>query len=489
MADKTRIEKLKDFGTAQYRTACKQALKYLDADMAPDVRSALQARYPRRQTGSPVGQKIHPVVIPMVQRFADDQANAYTKPVSYELTDADGNTNDATENATAIYQRAVEDASYQERRQELHRRMIICRAYGVWDQWAHDTLRAELFAPYEIAAIKDGRLASDQRDYGAFSFDLGECDDGHEYALNEKGEVTFYKGGSAESPTEVTDVEQHEYKDAKGEPLNMASIWSHRAPVDSLAPRAPSGVVHANHEINVALSLIIDIMRWQGYGQVVLSVTDTALQRVRRQWGPSTPLTLSAALQESASMLQATTSFAEMIGILEFIAATVGWAERMAPSEMNLKGDGASVSSGFSKLVESIPKMEAREGQLTRLTIMEERVAGPRNISMLVVHGDMPEAALSYRVKVKFGGIRFPETQDERAKRYETDLDHGFVDEADLLMEREHISRNEAEERIAKNKASRPAPTPAPTQGGSFAPGVLGGLAALSARQKPGEAA
>lgn len=501
------IRRAKRQAKDRYARECQLALDYLEGDQIQDTRAQIRQRYKRRQEGSMAGQEIMPIVLPLVARFADEAASIWTKPVSYELVDESGEKNDEL---SAAYEKMLERASYFEVMQELHRRIITLRAAGVWHQWAHGGPRPQVFHAGDIYPIADrspvGMSPADQRDYVGFAVetmwseaDVGRAD-AHTFAALFDESTVYYQGASASEPERVIEEEDNPYRwmhaDGEVRPGKMFSVWHHRRPLDSLFPGAVSPVVLGNRELNVMFSLLLDIVRWQAYGVPVLMVNHANELAARRQWGPHQAIVLQAGVGEAADMLQAASNYSQMLEILRFFVAQLAWSERMSASDLDLLGEGASITSGFSKLVESLPKIDAREDQLRRLTILEEQHSGPRNIAMAVQHGaeGFDESALRHRVRVKFGGVRFPETEDERAKRYETDTKYGFEDAASLLMQRDGITREEAEEIVARNLANKAAiqppqqQQPAFGQPGQFGGGMFAQLAAQrSGRRQPEE--
>ncbi len=468
--------------TKRYVDDCRTAIQYATGNQIEDVRRELARRFPRSNVGARQGQEILPVFAPVAQRFVDEQANAYNRNVTHEAVDEDGNVDEAS---TQVLQRHLGETSYCETMHAADRVTVNVLASGVFYQQKRGRLAPVIMYPcdiYPVLADDPGASKADQDDHEGFCVEVGKSKEGKKrYMLSAKGEIAFYEGSSPDRPEGVLSYdtvpyewEQPEEKDGKWVPTmqagQMLTIWHKRLPTDCLIPDQPSPIMACNRELNVQLSVLFDTLRFQSYAQPVLGLMNPHDPKALRAAGVRHPWIMQVG--ETADMLQAASTFTEQVEVLRTFVALLGMAERLSPNDLSLDGRGASLTSGFAKLVDSLPKLEARNERLVRLTAMEERYAGPRILAILRYLGLLPAGSEKLRVRVRFEGIRYPETEDERAKRYETDTKYDLTTPVAILAERERVSLEEARKRLKENAAENE-------------PGRQEARAALSAQNGP----
>jgi hypothetical protein len=493
-------------GRAAFEIDCRRALEYLAGDMINDVRRELATTYRENNIGATAGQEMRPVAIPLTERFIAEQATAYNRHVERKLVEPDGEESDFAREMTDVLNRHLDKSSYDETMHEHSRRICLLKSNGLWQEAKHGTLRPTLYAPCDIypmaKASPVGASRADQRDYEGFvvettwSAEDVSAAERRTFILITADEAVYYRGtephqhGETISSFENT-YEFNQYDDELGrvvkKPGQMFTVWHKSIPVEALIPDAPSPIADMNREVNLALSALLDVVRFQGFSAIAITSGNKQRFTGRRAWGPRHPLLLN--LEERIEMLSSATNYTQQVEILKFMVSAMAVAERLSPNDVSLDGSGAAASSGFAKLVDSLPKLDARHELLTRLTAMEENFAGPRNIAILVQLGEMPEAALNLKTQVRFEGVRFPEAQDERAKRYETDLKHNLTTRAAILAEQKNISiedaREEIEENRAENGTSGAGEQPQGQQRGPMPTGILGGIIGQRRLQQP----
>ena len=255
--------------------------------------------------------------------------------------------------------------------------------------------------------------------------------------------------------------------EARDLPLQMMTFWHARPPVDGLIPNTDASIVRANLEVNVNLSAIFDTIAFQTHAVPVMNLNNPSSPRAKRRTGSRFPMVLD--ITETFNYVSAATNYVQQVEALKDFVRMTALAKRFSPNDFAI--DGAVATSGFSKLVDSLPKLEARREHLRRLRHIETQVAAPRIVSILTKLGSLDEDAVGLRMRVKFADIEFPKTEDEIDKEIARDIKYGFSSAAQILAKREGISVDEAESRIQENNARRPAE---PQQAAQFP--RLGGL-------------
>jgi len=481
------IERLKTAGRDRYREDGELAMRYLRNDMVDDVRDQLQLRMSASQDGS-AGQEIFPITVPVAQKFVAEKASLYNRPVERTLTLDDGETNQATKDATQIYNRQLDLAQYNDAMQTNDEIAVMRGAGTVLHEAKHGTLRARVTMPWDVYPVApesaDGMDPADPRDYEGFVVELfwtGE-DVGKSqrrtFMYLTREERVIFEGTAPNKVTKILERHPNPFRwvhgtnDANGryteadQPGMMMTFWHPRSPIGELLPDTDPTIAFANRELNILFSILFDTMRFQGYAIPVLGLANTLDPKAKRPHGARFPLVLKAGI-ETADMLTSSVNYTEQVDVLERFVKITAVAMRLSPNEFS--SAGVAAQSGFAKLVESLPKIEAREERIARNTFLEEEVAHQRNMAILIRLGHLPANAASLRLQVKFDDIRFPMTEVERAKKHDTSLKHGLTTRAKILASEQRVSLDEAkvllEEHDAENGAGQEQPPP---QAGGF---------------------
>jgi hypothetical protein len=481
------IRRLKVDGAQQFAESVNTALDYLAGNQNDDIQSELQTRFPNSMAPAD-GQEIYPVSIPIVKRYVAEQANAYNSrqngsPVSRAFVDGDGNETDDTRKLSDQFQRGLEEARYDEVMHRHEQMMVLFDPAPscLWYQAKRGKLRAVIVLPSSVAPVAsdDPQFvdATDPDDYDAFRVELAwQGDDiskvqARTFAYVTAAEVWFYEGTEDSVDRFLTGPFKNPYswpqvEDIKGTaeekdlPLQMLTFWHSQQPLDTLLPAPSMSMVNTNREINIILSMLYDDIRFQGRSVPVLKLMNKHDPAAIRKHGSRFPAVLD--ISEEFTYESAPATYAETMLVLKDHIKLVAMSERMSSNDFSL--DGASPASGFAKLVDSLPQIKAREERITRLVHLEEQVAAPRLISVLIALGKLDPRAKDLRLRVRFADVEFPKTETESNARDDFDLKHGLTTAAKILAKREGISEQEAEALVEANREANKVTQPQPEQ-------------------------
>ena len=444
------------------------AIDYLEGRQIEDTRSELNSRHQNAQNGSR-GEIIHPVIVPLTERYVNEAANAYNRPVKRELVNEDGTVNDEATKALTDELKACGYDEIQHRREKIE---ILVGTCGQWYQAKRGQLKPRIVLPQRIHPVlpEDSRFAdpADQEDYLGYVVDLiNDADDTgsskpKQFAMLTRSEHMYFEGrGWSEF---LGRMERHknpftwpqapDSDDGKSQPddlpLQMLTIWHRSMPCDELVIDTDADIVYLNRELNIQWSVLLHTVRIQGHAQMVMNLTDPDSPPARVAYGPMFALPLGPG--ESAGYVSATTNYSEMVEVLKAVTKMMAISKRMSPNDFAFDGPGPQ--SGFAKLVESLPKIEAREDRIARLTRMEEQIAWPRIGAVMRYLGKLPSAE-KFSMKVEFSKIEFPRSVQERTQEEEHDFKHGLSEPAEILAQRKGITVDEAREIVGERKAAQ----------------------------------
>jgi hypothetical protein len=230
-------------------------------------------------------------------------------------------------------------------------------------------------------------------------------------------------------------------------PGRMVTFWHSRLPLGELLIESDPDIALANRELNIAWSVLFDTMRFQGYATPVKKVINPADPKAKQRHGARFPVVIDIA--ESFEYAVANVAYGEQVKLLETFAKTLAAAKRQSPNDFSMEQQAAM--SGFAKVVDSMPKLEAREERLRRLSYMEQFEAYPRNRAILIQNGKLDATAMNYKLRVKFSDVSFPLSMDEETKKLESDIKYNLTTPAQVLAKRQGISEADAVEVIKKN--------------------------------------
>lgn len=503
-----------------YRTDMQAAIDYLYGGQLRDVVSQLQMRYPATQQGES-GQRIEAVAMTLVERYVDEAANAYNKPVTRTLVDEAGQESEATKEQTDKLKHMLGDALYDETMFLNEQLTVLLLSSCVNYEAKRGKLRAAVKVPQNVFPCPPAKPEfldpADPDDYDAFLIELhgGSGLDAQKgkatekfYALQTAAELQFWTGQSpTELKTQLSAYENpYEWEQSidvrdpaagtstlqkKMLPGRMLTFWHYRMPLGNLIPPTSPEIVAVNREINVAWSSLLDVIKMQGHAVPVLNLQNKTDVKGKRRYGTRFPLILK--INESFQMAAAATSFSEQVSVLKDIARMVAVFKRLSPNDFSF--DGSAPISGFAKLIDQLPKLEAREQRIRRLIHQEENEAWPRLRAIGIHLGLLDKSVEQMKMRAKFAEVDYPRTEDERAKKYETDTKYNQTTDAKIYADRFGVSLKEAEEAVAANAEENQGHAQAAMQpqfgGGGFGapaqkPGSnLGSLIGRTNRQQP----
>ncbi|HJW76565.1 MAG TPA: hypothetical protein VJ787_13025 [Thermoleophilia bacterium] len=468
---KRSLREAKLAGRAAFRADIELVETYLDGPVDDVITSELHRRFPGAMDDS--AQAIYPVSLPLVQRFIAEQATAYSHDVRRYFVDDDGSETDATRELSDQLQRGLGDG-YDELMHRHEQLMIALRPAPsvLWHQVKRGKLTPRIVSPADVWPLLIDSEAmidrADQHDYAAHIIDVTAgasslADHKRRFVALTAAETVLYEGNEISIdkvlgrwPNPFTWPQAEDVPMAGGVsarlrelPLLMLSYW-HAATPTELMPRPAASVAKLNHEINVLLSLLFDSIRFQSYSVLALKLSDPSSVAARQRYGARFPLRLGMA--DDASFLTAGNSYLEQIAVLKDVTRLLAVSERLSPNDVATAG--AIPASGWAKLIDSLPKLEARHEHIGRLARHEIELGMPRVVSILTTIGKLDMAARRLQMRVKFADIEVPLTTQERAQRDDWDLAHGMTTEAKLLAKRDGISELEAQEAVTANKSS-----------------------------------
>lgn len=438
-----------------------RALDYLAGRMVPHVKDELARRYASTQKVK-AGDEMMPQTLPLVERFAAEAANAYDKGVKRRVVGEDGEESEATERVTYALNNLADEMDLDESLYTLDQIQSVVEACGGWVAMkrGRPTLRmAYAHQAHLVRSEEPGFDAASQRDYEAFVIELGSSGSTKsQYAWVARGETAYYEAHSATSAREI-DVHANPWtwpqvRDDAAETARpaiqslpiMPLIWWHRRPpMRQILPDVDSTVASIGHELNLAWSALMDIFRLQSFATLVLQEMQD--RGAFRLWGMRFPLKMTPG--ESAQYLSANVNYDGLVNMLISYQRVAALALRMNPNDFSIQQQAAM--SGFAKLVDSLPKLEARNSRVRRLRRTEADYLWPVLCSLMIWRGDVGQEAQKMRLVTDFPDVEFPESPDEIAKRLETDIKYNLDTPAHVLARRKGISLEDAKSAIAEN--------------------------------------
>ncbi len=469
------------------------AIDYAENRMRDDVEQALLERFPNSQAGD-LGQQIYPVTMGLTERYVAEAANAYNRPVTYTLVGEDGKESDATREQTDKLKRAHEDCARGERMHRNEQVTVLLGSSAVWYQAKRGNIAPVVTLPHDVYEVVPEDLRqhdpSDPEDYEGFVVELrgGENDvmrgaRARSFAFVQKEETTFFTGPDPWSPDKITGRYKNPYAWNQAEdgvtpaglvsthereaPGQMLTFWHRRFPIGGVITQTDADIVHANRELNILWSVLFDTLRFQAHATPVIKLSNPNSPQATMRHGARWPVAIG--LLESFDYAQAANSYSDQVDVLKAFARMLAIAKRQSPNDFSI--DAASAASGFAKLVDSLPKLEARQERIRRLMHMEQHVAWPRERAILVRLGRLDKSVMKMRLRAQFADVEFPETPDETAKKLETDIKYNLTTPAKILAKRTGVSLEEAQTIIDENAAANSKSVqqpPAPGVGGLF---------------------
>lgn len=446
-----------------------RAVDYLENRQLDDVRSGLRMRYERTQQGRR-GQNIAPQFVPMVQRFADEAAVVYrSSKIERKVVDADGSVDKAlTEQVRAFLGRS----GFDERMAHIERRLVLLKSSGVMFSARRGKLKVEGVLPQSLFLIapEDREFfdPTDQDDYEAFVVESSERGDGGKsrFAYVAPSGTVFYAAtGPYESPEQFSAYRNAirwpqviDTADGRGQtrtlPLQMLGVAHLEQPSGGVIVNTDVPIVECNRELNLQLSMVLDTIAHQGWATPVYHALNPDTAPAVMAAGPRFGLTVG--VEETLEMLTSSVSYTEIISALESFVKLVAIFESMSPNDFSL-ASGATPSSGFAKMVDSLPRIERRARQAERLSRFEAEVAWPRIAAAGAAIGAIDgtvEQLSQFKLVTKFGDMQWPESPSEKIQREKHEIEIGTSSPSRILSARDGVSVEEAAEIVRENMAS-----------------------------------
>jgi hypothetical protein len=233
-------------------------------------------------------------------------------------------------------------------------------------------------------------------------------------------------------------------------PILPLVFWSNRVGVSSLISDAEPDIVYVNREINIAWSMIFDTMRFQGHATPVKKVANAKDPSATQRHGARFPVILDSLGQEDFGYAVANAPYSELVDVCLKFVKQFAQTKRMSPNDFAI--DGVSPASGFAKLVDSLPKLEARKERGKRLKAIDDRIAYPRNAAILIWAGQLIPEAKNMVCDTQFAELEFPRTVSEEVEKARFEIETGVLTHAELLAEKKGISVEQAEEILEERK-------------------------------------
>lgn len=464
---------------SQLRDKYDLAIDYLEGRQVDDVEQELSQRYEQTQAGKR-GQDIKAIALPITSKFVDEQATLYSRPVARKIVNEDGTSDDKT---TEELTRFLGDSGYDEHMEAFERRLVLLKSLGNWFQSRNGLLHPVTSLPqdtYPVRPMADevseqGFDATNQDDYAAFVVETARADDHTNDAqrsfswLSRADRIDYESSGPFEDASDATkhgnpfkwpQFVENESGTGGGMqtlPLQMLAIWHQHKPSGELIIDTDVTIADTNRELNLQISLILDTLAHQGWAIPVLRSANPESSPSMTAAGPRFAITIDASQEETLELLSSAQSFAELMGVLESVLKIVALLENLSPNEFALTG--IAPASGFAKLIDNLPKIEARQKLARRMARREAVLGWPRIASIGKAFDHFTpslEQLQKKRLVVSYEDIKFPLTVEERIKEDEHNIKHGFKSRAEILAAKRDISVEQAEEIINENLGKQP---------------------------------
>ena len=429
----------------------------------------LKKRYPQRQALSK-GEQIQPFILPIADRYVAEAANAYNQPVTRELIDEDGEVDKETTEALKGLTEGLDEKLHQ-----IERYTVAQDAQPGFVQPRRgklDVQPAPLHQVYPVLPHDASKVnRADQNDYLGHVVEVDRIE-------GEKRKWVFatpaahylyesdqwHKADNVEiikNEMEWPQQDEGDKENVESHPLQTLVWWHRYIPMNKLLPVSDVPVAALNLEINVQLSCLLDTIRKQGFSQVYANVMDKANPPASVAFGTGFMLALDVG--EEIGALTLPNDYGGMIQFYEFLVQLFAILLRQSPNDFAI--GGTSPASGFAKMVDSLPKIEARTDRIRRLTTIEEEILWPRIGAVGRYLDKLPSGVEKLRMRARFADVDFPMQIDETIKEDEHRIKHGWTTDAKLYAERNGVSLEEAEKLVEEN-LSKTKPQPGEQQPG-----------------------
>lgn len=451
------------------------AVDFLENRQIDHTQAELQVRFRAAMSGE-AGNDIAPITVPLTERYVSEAANVFNTEVPYVYEYEDGSEDDETRKQTLKLSRLLAKARYDEV-MHLNEQMMVLLAPTpsiIWYQGKRGAVRPVVVMPHNIRPIVPDSPAfadaADPEDYAGHVIEVfhqAEADtQKRTFAMVTAAQVVYYEGSESGADTilskhknPVTWPQVVDMPDAtdpellrpvtREAPLSPITFWHSTLAKSTLLPDTDCGIAQFNLDINIALSSLMDTLSWQGHAVPVLNVMNPSSPKAKQRYGARFPMTLNVG--EAFGMVSAATSYTEQVEVLKYLVQLAAIARRMSPNDFAT--DGTSPASGFAKLIDSLPKIEAREERIRPLRYYSEEVAAPRITAIGVYTGQLDDTARKMRMRVKFPEVQFPLSEDEKTKKLERGIKYHLTSIIKEIAKAEGVTEDEAREIYEKNKA------------------------------------
>ncbi len=439
--------------------AFNHAIDYLEGRMVEHVRDELRDLFSESNKGD-TDQRMQPIAIPLTERYVSESATLYNREVQREVTDIASGKPD--KDLTKRWKEYLDGIGFNRSLHGADQLTALLRSCGVWLQEKRGDLDVVITAPQLVTLVKPEARENfnpvSLDDYQGALIELGASNDTKQWAYISRAITAYYDG---DKPEEGRNVSVHAnpwqwgvMRPGRAKPETQSlmpfALLQHPMPLQHAIPAHDADVARLNHEINVMLSSVIDTFRFQSYATPVIYLAVTNAGEHERPHGVRFPIRLQVG--ESASYITSGVSYVELLGFLQSLTKLVGVMKRQSPNEFAIEGAGPQ--SGFAKLVDSLPKIEARRERAEAMKAAEEQRLFPIVASILTRIGVFKESELAgKKLVVTYTDIEMPMSVDERTRQEEHDIKHGLTTPAEILAKRRGITTEDAEKLIAENRA------------------------------------
>ena len=463
------------------------AIDFLDDRAIQHVRRELHNRYQSHQSLRDA-ERIKPVHIPLTERFINESASAYNRPLQRKLLNA--KTLELDKDATKALALMPGMSSINQTLHRCDQVATLLKSCAVWSQVRRGEFRLQSVVPqrvWPVASDEEYADPADPDDYMGFGVELGVCEDvtttkRMRYAFLGAANHGYYTGEDAYTPDagmtivpnpmvwpQTIDELKNGIPTGRGEekvlPLQMLT-WLYHGEQDCLIPETDVSIGILNLEIDIAISAILHDLRMHGGSQLVLTLTDPDSPPGRLAMGSN--FALAMADGETAAYIGNPRNWEETINAVHSIIRLYIVMKRQNPSDYSLVDVGPE--SGFAKAVASLPKMEARNERIEQLEIFESEEVWPRiGASADWLGGIFSAPASTWVMKTEFSEIEFPKNAQETTTEGEYRIKHGMDSPASLLAAEQGITEEEAQMIIDKRAAAAPKPQEAQGARSAFA--------------------
>jgi hypothetical protein len=211
-------------------------------------------------------------------------------------------------------------------------------------------------------------------------------------------------------------------------------------------------------EFNATMSHIQQIVKMQGYAQAVLSGPQELLMeniKVGPNYVLKLPVDKNAGIETKFEFASPGSDIRGSLDFLEVLLTAFLTSNGLDAKTVSLSGEGTTYNSGLERLLAMLEKVSASredydlyekvEGKLFKLiTAWLEVLNTSETLDRKYYLGAIPEDA---QVKVEFAKPEMVTSEVETLDQFQREIDMGIASPISILMERDNLTREQAEER------------------------------------------